>query len=245
MSANIGVLRRILHTRDEAFENSLHAISVNPVEESHSLAAQFAEEQVRGLVRRVFFPGWPRPARQVVICAAEKGLSVATLCCRTAELLAMEGVGKVCLVEGSFDDREVERRFGGTSSDGDVSFQTTGAVRTSSRQIKHGLWLVSAHAFLKTRENLHSAAWLRSRLGELRREFDYAVIHAPSAGERQDTALLAHLADGLVLALDAHRTRRQAASRIREQLMQANVRLLGVVLQDRTFPIPEKLYQRL
>jgi hypothetical protein len=32
---------------------------------------------------------------------------------------------------------------------------------------------------------------------------------------------------------------------IREQLSAANVRLLGTVLRDRVFPIPEKLYRRL
>jgi len=26
----------------------------------------FGEEQIRGLVRQVFLPGWPKPARQVV-----------------------------------------------------------------------------------------------------------------------------------------------------------------------------------
>jgi hypothetical protein len=48
-----------------------------------------------------------------------------------------------------------------------------------------------------------------------------------------------------VLALDAHRTRRRSAMRIREQLSAANVRLLGAVLRDRVFPIPERLYRRL
>jgi hypothetical protein len=100
-------------------------------------------------------------------------------------------------------------------------------------------------AGLGSRENLHNVALLRSRLGQLRREFDYAVIHAEPVGESDSAALLAHLTDGVVLAVEAHRTRRMTAIRIREHLVAANARLLGVVLQDRTFPIPQKIYRRL
>jgi len=86
---------------------------------------------------------------------------------------------------------------------------------------------------------------LRRRLGQLRREFDYAVIHAPSVCNSESLSLLAHVADGLVLSIEAHRTRRLNAMRIRDRLLAANVRLLGVVLQERTFPIPERLYRKL
>jgi hypothetical protein len=206
---------------------------------------RFGEEQIRGLVRRVFLPGWPRPARQVVFSAADGDSDVAAVCCRTAQMLATEGAERVCLVETSFGDKPLERRYGGTSIGGDVIFEAAGAVRASSRQIENGVWLVPAVGFLGSPENAHNPALLRSRLGQLRREFDYAVIHAAPVGDSESAALLAPLVDGLVLAVEAHRTRRLTAIRIREHLLAANVRLLGVVLQDRTFPIPERLYRRL
>jgi len=196
-------------------------------------------------VRRVFLPGWPRPARQVAFCAADCGIDVSELCFRTAETLSTEGADRVCLVETDFEDGRLERRYGRTSNDGDVRFEATGAVRASSRQIRKGLWLAGARAFLGEHGNIHNLPLLRSRLGQLRREFDYAVIHAPSVENSESVALLACLSDGLVLSVEAHRTRRVNAIRIRDRLLGANVRLLGVVLQERTFPIPQRLYRKL
>jgi Mrp family chromosome partitioning ATPase len=56
---------------------------------------------------------------------------------------------------------------------------------------------------------------------------------------------MAQFADGTVLVLSADRTRRVAARKIKEKLDGANARLLGVILSDRVFPIPEAIYRRL
>jgi Mrp family chromosome partitioning ATPase len=244
MSASLSILRRVAGNVAEE-ENSA---CVGPARDGERTwdPQQFAQEQMRGLVRRVFLQGWPRPARQVVFSAVSPQIDTASLCRKAGEVLAAEGAGRVSLVEASFQSPALEQSFGGTSNDGGGYSETAGALRKSSRQVAHNLWLVPVATFLGCGENEHNLAWLRSRLGELRREFDFAVIHALPTGESGGSAAcLANLADGLVLALDAHRTRRLTAMRIREQLSAANVRLLGVVLQDRSFPIPERLYRRL
>jgi Mrp family chromosome partitioning ATPase len=57
--------------------------------------------------------------------------------------------------------------------------------------------------------------------------------------------MIGRLADGVVLVIEAHATRREAARKVKESLEAANVRLLGAVLNKRTFPIPEVLYNRI
>jgi len=54
---------------------------------------------------------------------------------------------------------------------------------------------------------------------------------------------MAQFADGIVLVLSALHTRRAAAIKTREVLERAQVRLLGTVLCDRLFPIPEAIYR--
>jgi Mrp family chromosome partitioning ATPase len=209
-------------------------------------AQKFGKEQIRGLVRRVFLQGWPRPARQVVFSCSGREVEIASVCRRAGDALAAERAGRVALVEADVRTKALELSFGRTSNDSEKSLEGAGALRKSSRQVAPNLWLVSAAVFLGCGENGNNSAWFLSRLGELRREFDFALIHASPAGEADGSAaFLGHLADGLVLALDAHRTRRRSAMRIREQLSAANVRLLGTVLRDRVFPIPERLYRRL
>jgi hypothetical protein len=243
MTASASVLRRIPMAKAE--EKKTFSLLSADVAERHWDPKRFGDEQIQSLVRRVFLPGWPRPAHQVVFSAADGAIDLSGLCVRTGEALAAEGAQRVCLVEADFDHRRLEQRYGRTGSDGDMRCEATGAVRASSRQIGDGLWIVGADTFLGGRENLHNLPVLRSRLGQLRREFDYSVIHAAPIGNSENAALIAHVADGLVLSVEAHRTRRAHALRIRESLLAGNVRLLGVVLQERTFPIPERLYRKL
>jgi protein-tyrosine kinase len=53
------------------------------------------------------------------------------------------------------------------------------------------------------------------------------------------------LSDGVVLVLKANSSRREAARQALNEMQSANVRVLGAVLNQRTFPIPEKIYKRL
>ena len=53
------------------------------------------------------------------------------------------------------------------------------------------------------------------------------------------------VSDGVVLVLEANSTRRVAARKAQQAVEAANVRVLGTVLNNRTFPIPEKIYRLL
>ena len=90
-----------------------------------------------------------------------------------------------------------------------------------------------------------SSPWLRERLAELRLEFDYTLIQAPPAGLYSEAALLGQLSDGMILVLQANSTRRAAAKKVKQMLLATNVALLGAVLSERTFPIPQNLYKKL
>jgi hypothetical protein len=120
-----------------------------------------------------------------------------------------------------------------------------GTLRDLSVQLSASLFFMPRSVFLVGNENGFSTAWLRSRLAELRLEFDYTVLQGPAAGAGSEAALLGATCDGLVLVLQANTTRRATAQRVKETLYSANARLLGTVLSERTFPIPRAIYRRL
>ena len=72
---------------------------------------RFGEEQLRSLVRQVFLPGWPRPARQVVFCAVEDG-DVAGICLRVGQVLAAQIPGNVALVEAHLRSDDENEDYG-------------------------------------------------------------------------------------------------------------------------------------
>jgi Mrp family chromosome partitioning ATPase len=70
------------------------------------------------------------------------------------------------------------------------------------------------------------------------------VIHSGPIRLETSATLLSRWTDGVVLVVEANATRRNTARRVKEILVTANVSVLGVVLNNRTFPIPEAIYRR-
>ena len=80
---------------------------------------------------------------------------------------------------------------------------------------------------------------------ELRSEFDYVLIDTPAISSSNDATVLGAVTDGLVLVLKANSSRRESARGAMHDLRAAKVRVLGAVLNQRTFPIPQSIYDKL
>jgi hypothetical protein len=205
----------------------------------------FAREQIRALVRRVFFSSPERPVRQVVFSALEAETDVRSICRRVGEELALETEGSVAVVgEFSEDSHDLE------TSEAEMANHSARCGRTTLRRTGSGqrgnLWLVPGlvPAIGKDGDG-SSAAFLHSHLQEIRTEFEYSIVEASAAGESNQATVMAQFADGIILVLSARRTRKITARKIKDSLESAQARVLGTVLSDRDFPIPERIYRRL
>src|SRR4051812_12371858 len=63
------------------------------------------------LVRNLFLAADGAAPRMVVMCTAEAGASSDWICAQTAELLASQGVGSVCLVDGNLERPTLHEYF--------------------------------------------------------------------------------------------------------------------------------------
>ncbi len=235
MSANADVLQSEL-IGPGAQETTLPW--VEPVREANDWNPEdFAREQIRGLVRRVFFAGGSRPVRQVVFSAAGPNSDVGNICDQVGQALALETHAQVAIVG-------CERRAGEIAQLHPRHARSAG-IKTWSTQLAANLWRVPGFGTRQCGEELGTGPYWLSRLTELRNEFEYAVIHAPAAETSSEAALLGQLADGIILVLGAHSTRRAAARKIKETLEGSQSRILGTVLSARRFPVPERIYRRL
>ncbi|MBS1852378.1 MAG: hypothetical protein JST79_15840 [Acidobacteria bacterium] len=238
-----------MNARVNLWPGELLCLSAPPVEKAASAEAKtasglrvsrFAEEQLLRLVRQVFSPGWPRPARQVIFCAIEEETDVAGVCRWTGEILARHVPGNVGLVE-----MQSGSHSGPTTHPGErQEWQWPGYWRQATRQIASRLWQVPAQAVWSGEPQAQISDRLHDRLGELRLDFDFTLLQGPAVGTYSDALVLGQACDGMVLVVEAHRTRRAAAQRAKERLLAAQVRILGSVLSGRTFPIPQSLYDR-
>ena len=193
----------------------------------------FAREQIRGLVRRVFFAGGSRPVKQVVFSPVESHSGMGAICDQVGRALALETHSDIAILS-----RDVEPA-------GLCAAHEGVAIRSWATQLTVNLWRVPELSLCPSGEEVGTGCYWRARLTELRREFEYTVIHGPAAGISSEAALLGQLADGIILVLDAQSTRRATALTIKETLQGASSKILGTVLSEREFPVPEGIYRRL
>ncbi|HZW81238.1 MAG TPA: hypothetical protein VFF50_12265 [Candidatus Deferrimicrobiaceae bacterium] len=236
MSANATVVQGTEPIRSSTHESALPAPRSDCAVNGWN-PEDFAREQILCLVRRVFFANGDRPARQVVFSAVERNIDVVSICDQVARALAQQTAEHVAVVD--VEHRAVEETCIHPSSPGSAS------IKSRSARIAVNLWRVPKGV---TGEFNHGSGtglhWLRL-VEALRNEFEFVVIQGPAAGTWSEAALLGQLTDGIILVLDARRTRRAAARKAKETLDAAQCRMLGTVLTQRTFPIPERIYRHL
>jgi hypothetical protein len=199
------------------------------------------------LVQRVF-PETREDAPRVAIFAdLETEAGCARICAHTGEMLAARAEGPVCIVDANFGSPRLHNYFDVENLKGlaEAVFES-GPVENFAQQVPGSdLWLMPSGGAGAQLNFAAMANGLRSRITELRAAFRYVVIHAGSFRLEANAMLLSRWADGIVLVVEANSTRREAAKRAKEDLVAANVNLLGVVLNNRTFPIPEAIYRKL
>ncbi len=86
---------------------------------------------------------------------------------------------------------------------------------------------------------------LGALLRELKAQFEFIFIDLPPLLHGIEAAALSKLCDGVVLIVKAHQTKREAVLAAQRVLEKAEAHVLGCVLNQRRFFIPDWLYQRL
>jgi hypothetical protein len=94
-------------------------------------------------------------------------------------------------------------------------------------------------------------AWRNDRtyrlgiLQSLRQQARYILLDCPSLRRSNEAVALASLVDGVLLVVEANRTTKEQVSYLERSVIDAGGRVLGHVLNKRTYPIPEFLFSRL
>lgn len=95
-------------------------------------------------------------------------------------------------------------------------------------------------------DNWHSnQSRLSVYLDNLRREYRYVLIDCPSLKETEHAVVLAPLVDGIVVVVEANRTHKEQLLYTERTLESAGGRILGHVLNKRTYAIPEWLHRKM
>jgi len=194
-------------------------------------------DQISAVVQKLFQRSGSPPIRCVVFLGCTEKSGGTSVCARTARTLAGQVDDRVCVVDAKFENPSVHRFFGKDNLAGlrDAVAHSRRGDNFVKQVEESNLWLLPAGGPRTDDRAGISQRGLTSCLIELRTDFQYVLIDAPPLSSKSALPALAQVADGAVLVVDASGVTADTALKGRARLRSANVRLLGMVLnQDQT-----------
>jgi protein-tyrosine kinase len=245
MSKNFELLQRAGRERD-IFETA-PITQINPGVPRLALSVP-ARTQVEKLVQQLFLNSNGLGPRMVVFTSTDANDRCSLICAHAGDTLATRIAGSVCVVDANLHSPSLHQHFKRDNQSGLaelIQHPEKPLLEVAEPVFEGNLSLLSAGSTEQDREELLRSADLKLRMGELRQQFSHVLIAAPPVHQHLDALILGQFADGIVLIVKANSTRRNAAREVREQIAASRIQVLGVVLDDRRFPIPEVIYSRL
>lgn len=226
MSTGAGIWRQVLAKGTQLRASAQTVV----VAEEKTATREHPDAALMALVNQLFFSTATPPRKCVFFAASGREISVSSLCERVGRALSAVSDRTVALVFGALTP---------TASAADTlrvrpfapAFRYPGA-----KQIDENVWSIPV-------ERLQAEMGTRVANGRAALPFDYVIFGAEIADSA--APLFCRSCEAAVLLVAANKTRREAALRAKETLLSWNVKLLGTVLDDRTFPVPESIYRRL
>lgn len=210
--------------------------------------ARGAHDAIVRLVQQVFvLPGPTSAPGAVAFCGVEGSVGCSWVCARSAEILSEQVTGGVCVVDANLRRPTLHEHFRVDVANGftDAVKDTRQATNFVKRVGKKNLWLMTAGSLGQEPNGALNPARVHARISELRSQFDYLLFDTPALAAYSDGVVISQATDGAILVIGLASTRRESARKVKENLDAARVPMLGVVLNKRTYPIPEALYRRL
>ncbi len=106
------------------------------------------------------------------------------------------------------------------------------------------LEVCTAASHLSVPVNFYSPA-IKDVWISLKKEYDLILIDSPPVSVSPDGLEICRRVDGVVLVMEAEKTRWQLAENLKEKILNNGGNILGLVFNKRRYYIPESIYRRL
>jgi Mrp family chromosome partitioning ATPase len=208
---------------------------------------RWANDEALRLVQQIFLRQTQEPPRVVVFAGIDHGNGCSQICASVAETLSRDTGRSVCLLEANFRSPSLPSlmRTGNHRGLTDALIGNEPISSFTQLVTENKLWLLPSGQLAGDSPSLLTSNRLGERLSELRGIFDFVIIDAAPLNHYSDAVALGQLADGLVLIVEADATRREAAAVVAANLRSVKIPILAAVLNKRTYPIPQKIYNKL
>ncbi|MBI5206713.1 MAG: CpsD/CapB family tyrosine-protein kinase, partial [Candidatus Firestonebacteria bacterium] len=174
-------------------------------------------------------------SRTVVISSATKGEGVTTTIINLGKAIALEK--KVLLLEANFENPIFSNIFNLPQENGltDILSGKLEIEKAIKRKDENrNLFIITAGSNISDHHSLALPEW-EDLLYKLKEIFDIILIDTPSVTSNPDVASLASICDGIILVIQADKTRREVVEHAKRTINNAKAKLLGSILNRRVY----------
>ncbi len=189
-----------------------------------------------------------RPPKTVVVTSAlhSEGKTVTTLNLAIAMAQTIKRP-KILLIDADMRRGRVARYLGVEQALG-LSEVLTGQATPAQTLFNidlENLTFLSSGSIPPNPTELLSSQDMKDLIDEVRNKYDYIFIDTPPIIPVTDSGILGALADAVIMVIQAGRTQRGVVKRGNELLQQAHAHLIGHVLTNIEYHLPEYIYRYL
>ncbi len=189
----------------------------------------------------------PGPTRRVLMTSATSGEGVTTLSLFVGISLAARAGRSVCVVDANLRSSGLTRWLGlegqlGVSDVCQGLAEWSDALRPTETE---GLYVIGTGRAGGEPSVLLGSVAGQEMAANLATRFDYVLIDGGRTLGQVEASLLAPSVDGTVLVVRANRTKREVLAKAEKEIRSHGGRVVGSILNRRTFPIPDAVYRRL
>lgn len=180
----------------------------------------------------------------VTSCFQGEGKTTAAL--QLAYALSMHRISKVLLVDWNSRSPQVHVKFNTSNKKGYCGYLQGGESLDDVIQNTHyeGLSILPFEDIEKDYSEMIKRELLREKIAAIKERFDYVVFDGHSILS-SSAAVLADLFDGVVIVVEAERTKWEVVQVAGEKISNVGGNFLGTILNKRKFYIPKILYGKI
>ena len=191
-----------------------------------------ASEAYRSLRTNLSFYSLDAPLRTLVVTSPAAGEGKSSTVANLAVTMAQSG-RRTVLVDCDLRRPTLHELFGLAMTPGLTSLALDETVDLPLQETSvENLWLLSSGPKPPNPADLLGAARMGRLIDQLLERADFVLFDAPPVMAAADAAILGAKVDGVLLIIQAGKTRRDHSERARELLEKAKVRIVGAALTN-------------
>lgn len=220
---------------------------VQPGGALRKLLAAEARRVFSGIYSNLLASGGATRPRTVLVCSASDGEGATTVAAGLAIAAAEKRVGQVLLIDGNCHSPGVNESFGAANGNGlgDLLAGSNDPSAVVKKTMISGLSIMGPGVMPGDHIRALGPPGFQSLLERLASTYQFILVDGPAINAYPESALYAPQVDRVLLVAYSGVTRGPVAAKALAKLSAAGCDKVEVVLNRRTFSIPQAIYRKL